>query len=116
MTATTELLDMYRQARNLKSDNAAALSLGVKRQTINNWRMRGSQGEPHLIERMCEAIGLDLGPWLLRALAEQSPAAANKQVWKRLTQRLGYAATAAVTMALAWTVDVVDTLAEVMPL
>lgn len=112
MTATTELLDMYRRARELKSDNAAALSLGVKRQTINNWRMRGSQGEPHLIERMCDAIGEDPGPWLLRALAEQSPASANKQVWQRLTQRLGYAVTAAVALAVA----ALDAVAEVAPL
>lgn len=116
MTATTELLDMYRQARNLKSDNAAALSLGVKRQTINNWRMRGSQGEPHLIERMCDAIGLDPGPWLLRALAEQSPAVANKQVWNRLTHRLGYAVSAGFMLAASWAAMALDTLAEVVPL
>lgn len=90
MTATTELLDRYRQAKGLKSDNAAALSLGVKRQTINNWRMRGSQGEPHLIERMCDTLQMDPAPWLLRALQEQSHNA-NKQVWQRLTHRLGYA-------------------------
>ncbi|NII11357.1 hypothetical protein [Oleiagrimonas sp. C23AA] len=97
MTATTELLDQYRQAKGLKSDNAAALSLGVKRQTINNWRMRGSQGEPHLIERMCEALEIDPAPWLLRALREQSHNA-NKLVWERLTQRLGYAAVALVSV------------------
>lgn len=95
MNATTELLDRYREVKGIKSDNAAALSLGVKRQTINNWRMRGSQAEPHLIERMCDAVGADPAPWLLRALREQSRLEANRRVWERVTQRLGLGVIAA---------------------
>jgi transcriptional regulator with XRE-family HTH domain len=88
MSATLELLDRFKAARALPSDNAAALELGITRQTINNWRKRASQGEPRVIEKMCNAVGVEPGPWLIRMLAERSPHPEDRKVWRRMAKRM----------------------------
>jgi hypothetical protein len=89
MSATLELLAKYKQALAVHADSAAALALGVKNQTVSNWRTRGSQAEPWLIEKMCAAVGEATAPWLLRVQFEQAPDASNKQVWRRVAQHFG---------------------------
>jgi hypothetical protein len=89
MSATLELLAKYKQALAVQADSAAAQALGVKNQTVSNWRTRGSQAEPWLIERMCMAVGEATAPWLLRVQFEQTPDASNKQVWQRVAEHLG---------------------------
>ena len=89
MNATLELLERYKQALSLRADRAAARTLGVKTQTVSNWRTRGSQAEPWVIEKMCAAIGVPTAPWLLQAQFAQAPDASNKQVWRRAVQSLG---------------------------
>lgn len=88
MSATLELFDRFKAARGLTSDNAAALALGVSRQTVNNWRKRASQSEPRLIEKMCNALDLEPGPWLIRMLEERSPNAEDRRVWRRMAKRM----------------------------
>lgn len=88
MSATLELLDRFKAARALPSDNAAALELGITRQTINNWRKRASQGEPRVIEKMCNAVGVEPGPWLIRMLEERSPHPEDRKVWRRVAKRM----------------------------
>ncbi|HVX56666.1 MAG TPA: hypothetical protein VHA37_02950 [Candidatus Saccharimonadales bacterium] len=90
MSTTLELFERYKQALTLRTDGAAAAALGVKSQTISNWRTRGSQAEPKLIETMCRSLDLDVLPWLLRIQMEQSSDGANKAVWRRVGSRLGY--------------------------
>ncbi|HEU4992312.1 MAG TPA: hypothetical protein VFT52_07480 [Luteimonas sp.] len=89
MNATLELLERYKLALSLRADSAAARALGVKTQTVSNWRTRGSQAEPWVIEKMCAAIGVPTAPWLLHAQFAQAPDASNKQVWRRVAQSLG---------------------------
>jgi transcriptional regulator with XRE-family HTH domain len=88
MSATLELLDRFKAVKALPSDNAAALELGITRQTINNWRKRASQGEPRVIERMCNAVGVEPGPWLIRMLEERSPHPEDRKVWRRMAKRM----------------------------
>ena len=88
MSATLELLDRYKAVKSLASDNAAALALGITRQTINNWRKRASQGEARVIERMCNAVGLEPGPWLIRMVEERSPHPEDRKVWRRMAKRM----------------------------
>lgn len=38
MTELNILLDKIKESRSLASDNALAAALGVKRQTVSNWR------------------------------------------------------------------------------
>ena len=61
----------------------------MKPQTISNWRTRGSQAEPKLIETMCRKLDQDPTPWLLRAQADQAHDPDNVMVWKRMASRLG---------------------------
>ncbi|MGN2254581.1 hypothetical protein ACFWZ4_14475 [Frateuria sp. GZRe12] len=89
MSATLELLAKYKQALAVHADSAAAHALGVKNQTVSNWRTRGSQAEPWLIEKMCAAVGETTAPWLLRVQFEQAPDTSNKQVWRRVAQHFG---------------------------
>jgi len=90
MSATLELFERYKQSIGAQADSRGAQALGVKRQTVNNWRMRASQAEPRLIEAMCLALREDVTPWLLRVQLEQSPHASNRQVWQRVREKLGY--------------------------
>lgn len=90
MSATIELFEQYKQAIGVQADRLAAQALGVKSQTVSNWRTRGSQAEPWLIEKMCVVLGLDATPWLVRVLAEQATGAHNRKVWERVGKGLGY--------------------------
>lgn len=89
MSTTIELFEQFKEHLEVRSDHAAGLMLGVKPQTISNWRTRGSQAEPKLIETMCRKLGQDPTPWLLRAQADQAHDPANVMVWKRMASRLG---------------------------
>jgi hypothetical protein len=90
MSATMELFERYKMKIGVYTDGAGAASLGVKSQTVSNWRTRGSQAEPRLIEKMAATIDADAGEWLLRVQVEQSFDTSNKEVWRRLSQKLGY--------------------------
>lgn len=99
MSATIELFERFKDHLTVASDHAAGRILGVKPQTVSNWRTRGSQAEPKLIETMCRKLGEDPVPWLLRAQADQAHDPANVLVWKRVASRLGVSL-AAVAMFL----------------
>ncbi|GAB3026623.1 MULTISPECIES: hypothetical protein [Oleiagrimonas] len=94
MSATIELFELFKERLTVRSDHAAGQILGVKPQTISNWRTRGSQAEPKLIETMCRKLEQDPMPWLLRAQADQAHDPANGLVWKRMATRLGISLTA----------------------
>lgn len=90
MNSTTTLFDRYKESLEVRSDRQAALSLGVKVQTVSNWRTRGSQAEAATIDTMCEQLGEDPMPWLLRIQAEQGgESSRNSRVWRNVAMRLG---------------------------
>lgn len=105
MSATLELFERYKLHMGVQADRLAAQMLGVKSQTVSNWRTRGSQAEAWLVEEMCHALHVDVTPWLLCTQMEQCPSARNRQVWRRVVGRLGYPiatiATAIVSLS-AW--------------
>lgn len=88
MTATNELFDSYKVAIGVSADLGGAKSLGVKAQTVSNWRNRGSQASPKLIEAMCRRTGENPARWLLRVMAEQAPDPADRAVWKRVAKQV----------------------------
>lgn len=69
---TVRLLDKWKKvkARELGksaiSDYEAAQILGVSRNAISQWRNRPSQAGAHIIVTMCQDLGEDLAPCLLR--------------------------------------------------
>ncbi len=87
---TTLLFDRYKESLDVRSDRQAAMRLGVKVQTVSNWRTRGSQAEAATIDAMCAQLQEDPMPWLLRIQAEQGGEdSRNGQVWQRVAMRLG---------------------------
>src|SRR5699024_11189258 len=87
---TTLLFDRYKESLGVRSDRQAAMRLGVKVQTVSNWRTRGSQAEAATIDAMCAQLQEDPMPWLLRIQAEQGGEdSRNGQVWQRVAMRLG---------------------------
>lgn len=88
MTATNKLFDAYKAAIGVSADLGGAKGLGVKAQTVSNWRNRGSQASPKLIEAMCRRTGENPTQWLLRVLAEQAPDPADRAVWKRVAKQI----------------------------
>lgn len=99
MSATLELFEQYKLCIGARADRAGAGALGVKSQTVSNWRTRGSQAEPWLIEAMCTKLGCAPAPWLIRVLAEQATGAHNRKVWERLGKGLGYRMAAWIALA-----------------
>lgn len=90
MNTTTHLFDRYKETLGVRSDRQAAMKLGVKVQTVSNWRTRGSQAEAATIDSMCKHLKEDPMPWLLRIQAEQGgDDSRNSQVWQRVAVRLG---------------------------
>lgn len=90
MSATVKLFDSYKEAFGITTDCGAADKLGVKNQTVNNWRTRGSQAQPYLIQRMCAKLGLDSAEWTLRAQMQQTPDKENKAAWRKVAKQFGY--------------------------
>lgn len=105
MSATTELLDRYKAARGIESDNAAGIALGLKRQTISGWRNQGKQAEPAVLWQMAEAIGEDGGRWLAQVEAERARTKADREAWSILAKRLGAVAALFVAAALPYQVN-----------
>ena len=100
MNATLRLLDLWKAAKGIASDNAAAQALGIARQTVSNWHSRGSQAEPSLIARMATDIGQDAGAWLATVESERARTEADREAWRTLAHRLGTAATLAAVALL----------------
>lgn len=100
MTATRILLDRWKAAKSIPSDNAAALELGITRQAVSRWRQTPTQAEPNLVARMAHDLGDDAGKWLALVESERARSDADRKVWAALARQLGAAATLAAVALL----------------
>lgn len=98
MSAVNNLLDKYRKARNLSSDNACAVSLGLHRASISEWRRGKSWPSEEHIVQLASACGEDAGLWLVSVHAERSEPGAVQREWLRLASRFASAASFALVM------------------
>lgn len=84
MKELNNLLDKIKETRSLASDNALAAALGVKRQTVSNWR----KGHNYPDAVACATIAGLTGEPLARVLGIVGEARAisreEKTVWRRL--------------------------------
>lgn len=74
MNETCQLLDRWKLLRGFQSDAEAARHLGIGRQAVSHWRVRGSHADAASIVLMCEELGEDLGACLKRIAAERRAA------------------------------------------
>ena len=86
MSASINLLDKYKKACSIASDNACASSLGVGRAAVSKWRNGTGHPEADLVERMCEATGEPLARWLPLIEAERARSPSARKAWLRLAQ------------------------------
>lgn len=86
MSATTDLLDGYKKARNITSDNACAGALNVTRQAVSKWRNGEAHPDADSVARMCEASGESVARWLPLIEAERARNPEARKVWLRLAQ------------------------------
>lgn len=86
MSASINLLDKYKKACSLASDNACAGSLGVGRAAVSKWRNGTGHPEADLVERMCDVAGEPLAKWLPLIEAERARTPSARKVWLRLAQ------------------------------
>ena len=100
MSATTTLLDRWKAAKHVASDNAAALALNITRQAVSRWRNELSQAEPALVWQMAEEAGEDAGAWLALVESERARSEADRAAWRNIAKRLGAAAATLAVVAL----------------
>jgi len=86
MSSTIILLDKYKKACSLASDNACAVSLGITRSTVSLWRQGKSHPEADTVERMCEATNEPFARWLPLIEAERARTPSARKAWLRLAQ------------------------------
>lgn len=98
MNSTINLLDKYKKACSLASDNACAIALGVSRQAVSKWRHGENHPEADAIERMCLATGEATAKWLPLIEADRARTPEARKAWLRLAQ---VAASIAITVGLS---------------
>jgi hypothetical protein len=86
MPTTLDLLDRYKKAREITSDNACAADLGITRATVSRWRNQLGHPEADTVSIMCERIGEPVARWLPLIEAERARTPEAKKVWLRLAQ------------------------------
>jgi len=95
MSAAIKLLDTYAKTCYARSDAEIGRNLGLTRATVNGWRKGASHPDAESVEKMADAIGEPVGPWLATIEAERARTPAGRKVWLRLAATLG------TTLALA---------------
>ena len=86
MNTSIILLDKYKKACSIESDNACAVALGVSRQAVSKWRHGENHPEVDVIERMCEATSEPFAHWVHMIEADRARSPAARKAWLRLAQ------------------------------
>ncbi|WP_424680881.1 DUF3693 domain-containing protein [Frateuria sp. YIM B11624] len=86
MNATIQLLDKYKAACAILSDNACAISLDVTRAAVSKWRNGQAHPDADSVEKMCTKTGEQLRHWLPLIEAERARTPEARKVWLRLAQ------------------------------
>jgi len=86
VNSSVKLLDKYKQACAIASDNACAVKLGVTRAAVSRWRNEQNHPEADIVEAMCEATGEPVARWLPLIEAERARTPSARKAWLRLAQ------------------------------
>lgn len=96
MAALTDLLDKAKETRSLPSDMALAEALGLKRQSIFQWRKGTSVPSDAHIAQLCALADVDGPEYLARIHSENATSRAERALWGSVLSRLAQAAAIAV--------------------
>lgn len=84
MKTINDLLDAIKQRRSLETDSALASALGVKRQTVNNWRQGRNTPDAVACATIAGLSGEPLTLVIGIAGEQRAVSAEEKKVWRRL--------------------------------
>lgn len=84
MKTINDLLDAIKQRRSLETDSALASALGVKRQTVNNWRQGRNTPDAVACATIAGLSGEPLALVIGIAGEQRAVSAEEKKVWRRL--------------------------------
>jgi transcriptional regulator with XRE-family HTH domain len=102
MNSIGELLDRAKERAGVPSDNQLASALGVKRQTVSNWRQGHNTPDAVACEKLAEITGEPLARVLGIAGEARALSREEKAVWRRLATA---AAVVLATGAAAYGID-----------
>jgi len=88
MSITTELLDRWKAAKNIESDNQAAIKLGLGRATVSRWRHdEQTEASAETVKRMAEELQEDPTAYVLMAEAKKQKYADSRKALEALAKK-----------------------------
>lgn len=91
MKSLNELLDAIKERRNLETDSALAAALGVKRQTVSNWRQGRNTPDAVACATIAGLSGEPLARVIGLAGEQRAISQEEKAVWRKLAASVGVA-------------------------
>jgi len=82
--STADYLDAIRAKLQLRNDNALAKALGISRQTVSNYRLRGTSMDDDVAARAAELLGIQPGTVLLDMYTERTRDPRIKSIWEQI--------------------------------
>ena len=90
MNITLKLLDDWKAANNIESDNQAALRLGLGRQAISRWRNEDREAEDATVVRLAKDLHRDADPYLIAIAQKRASTPELKSALARLAKAIGH--------------------------
>ncbi|BCB27287.1 hypothetical protein SKTS_21730 [Sulfurimicrobium lacus] len=87
--AIDTLLDEAKEKSRITSDNALALRIGVKKQTISRYRKGLSTPDDYAKSRIADLTGRSLQEVIARIELENEPNEEKRRYWENFFKRLG---------------------------
>lgn len=84
MSAVTDLLDQVKEAHGLESDSDLGRALGVKRQTVSNWRNGHAAPDAVACATIAGLLGMPLAKVIGIAGEARAITKQEKAVWRKL--------------------------------
>lgn len=81
---TQELLRLFKTEMRLGSGAEVSRALGVTRATVSNWAMGKTHMQPHIVWKVCEAIGVNPADAMCAVEQERALGLLDAQAWGRV--------------------------------
>ena len=87
MSVTTDLLDRWKKARGIESDNSAAKALGITRGAVSNYRTGVSHADAAVLIHMATDLKQDPTGYVLAVQSERTTALKTKTALRKLAEK-----------------------------